>query len=313
MLSVTAYPKCIPPGNKNPEKPKLLEYFIHGVQASGDKGILNNTFSWTESDVAILQGFVHPESKHVPHLNLRRDVLENQTKHRKRTIIADSNLFLYADPGNKKTYLRYSYDGIFPNTGEYCTGIVDKGRWQQLSKDLNISLKKWKKPQDGKYILITCQRDGGWSMGGTKIISWLHPLLLRLQRKGINAPVRVRFHPGDKKNHIHMDTLRRAGHKIQYSSPTSNILDDFKDAMCVISHNSSPGVAAAIEGVPLIVLDPDRSQARDVAFHSLDDFEKIPTFNRQDWIEKLAMSHWRLDELRDGKCWQHMKQWAELK
>ena len=31
-LKVNAYLKAIPPGNKNPEKPKLLEYFVQGVQ-----------------------------------------------------------------------------------------------------------------------------------------------------------------------------------------------------------------------------------------------------------------------------------------
>ena len=41
-LKVNAYLKAIPPGNKNPEKPKLLEYFIEGVSKCGDKGALIN-------------------------------------------------------------------------------------------------------------------------------------------------------------------------------------------------------------------------------------------------------------------------------
>ena len=116
-LKVNAYMNAIPPGNKNPEKPKLLEYFVEGVQASGDKGRIINSYTYEPSDVAVLQGFVHPGSKHVPHLNLRRNVLDGQADISKRTIIADSNLFLAYDKGNTKTYLRYSYDGIFPNTG----------------------------------------------------------------------------------------------------------------------------------------------------------------------------------------------------
>ena len=31
VFKVNAYMNAIPPGNKNPEKPKLLEYFVQGV------------------------------------------------------------------------------------------------------------------------------------------------------------------------------------------------------------------------------------------------------------------------------------------
>ena len=41
-FKVNAYTAAIPPGNKNPEKPKLLQYFIEGVQSSGDKGMIIN-------------------------------------------------------------------------------------------------------------------------------------------------------------------------------------------------------------------------------------------------------------------------------
>ena len=111
-LTVNAYMKGIPPGNSNSEKPRLLKYFIEGVCKSGDDGKVIDNFHHYPSDVAILQGFVHPQSKHVPHLDLRRQVLENQKNKNKRTIIADANLFLYADPSNTRTYLRYSYDGV---------------------------------------------------------------------------------------------------------------------------------------------------------------------------------------------------------
>lgn len=307
-ISVNAYMKVIPPGNKNPEKPKLLSYFVEGVNAVGDRGALISDWDWKKSDVAVLQGFVHPQSKHVPHLNLRRQILQNQESTRGRTIIADANLFLYADPGNTKGYLRYSYDGIFPNTGEYCTGNVDPSRWQQIKKDLDIDLKPWRK-KPGDYVLICCQRDGGWSMNGTKVINWLHPLIQQVKRN-TDRPIQVRFHPGDKKVAQHMNQLRRIGHKVRYSSSSSHILDDFKNAHAVVSYNSSPGVVAGIEGVPVFVLDKERSQASDISHESLRDLENIRQFDRQSWIEKIAMSHWRLDELKSGKAWLHMRNWA---
>lgn len=308
-MKVNAYMKGIPPGNKNPEKPKLLEYFVEGVNKSGDMGTVIKNYEWYNADVAVLQGFVHPGSKHVPHLDLRRRVLEMQTKHKGRTIIADSNLFLYADPGNTKTYLRYSYDGIFPTTGEYCNDIVDPKRWDQLSKDLNLKLKPWKR--DGKNILICCQRDGGWSMNGMGVINWVHPLIMRI-RKNTDRPIVVRFHPGDKNYRQHMQRLRKIRYQnVTFSDPRRELMEELKNAYCMFNHNSSPSVAAAIEGVPVFLTNPENSQAKDVAHTEVKQIENLKEFDREAWVKKLAMSHWRLDELKSGACWQHMKQWAK--
>ena len=307
-LKVYAYMNAIPPGNKNPEKPKLLEYFVEGVTKSGDKGRIVTSNTYEPSDVAVLQGFVHPGSKHVPHLNLRRHVLDGQASIGKRTIIADSNLFLAYDPGNTKTYLRYSYDGIFPNTGEYCDSKIYPQRWANLRDDLGLSLKPYKKY--GDYILVTCQRDMGWSMDGLSVINWLHVLLQDI-RRFTDRKILVRFHPGDKKIAKYVQQLRAIGHKVDISSPTSTLLKDLHDAYAVISYNSSPAVIAAIEGVPIFVLDPNRSQSAEVANRHLKDIESPSyDFDRETWLRRLAMMHWRLDELRSGECWKHMRNWV---
>ena len=132
--------KVIPPGNSNPEKPALLKNYIEGVNKVGDKGVIVNTFHPMDTDVAVIQGFVHANSKQTPHLKLRRMIYENQMRRGKKCVIVDSNLFLAYDKNNSKTYLRYSFDGIFANTGEYCNAPehVDPGRWNQLKNDLGI-------------------------------------------------------------------------------------------------------------------------------------------------------------------------------
>ena len=94
-------------------------------------------------------------------------------------------------------------------------------------------------------------------------------------------------------------------------SSNANILQDFKDAHAVINYNSSPAVAAAIEGVPTFVLDPERSQAAEVSHTSLEYLENIQEFDRTQWIKKMAQMHWTLDELKDGTAWRHLRQWAK--
>ena len=147
-------------------------------------------------------------------------------------------------------------------------------------------------------------------MDGLSVINWLHVLLQEIRRYS-DRKILVRFHPGDKKVAKHVQQLRAIGHKVDISSPTSTLLKDLHDAYAVISYNSSPAVVAAIEGVPIFVLDPKRSQSAEVANRHLKDIENPELdFDREAWLRRLAMMHWRLDELRSGECWRHMRSWA---
>ena len=138
MIKVVSYMKCIPPGNKKPQKPLIIKNFIEGVNAVGDKGLVLNTWSIVDADVAVIQGFTHQDSQKHRHLILRKAVYDRQQQKGKRTVIVDSSLFLFADPTQSKNYLRYGYDGIFPNTAEYCWDKPDPMRWEEIKKNLKI-------------------------------------------------------------------------------------------------------------------------------------------------------------------------------
>lgn len=251
MFTVASYIKGIPPRNRNPEKPEVLNNFIKGVNAVGDTGKVVNDWNIVDADVAVVQGFVHPGSKNVTHLNLRKAVFDRQQKLNKRSIIIDSNLFLYADPGNTKKYLRYSYDGVFPTTGEYCNSNSDPSRWEKISKDLNISLKPW---TTGKFILLCCQRDGGWSMDGQSLMPWLVKTIMQI-KKHTDRPILVRFHPGDRYTNNHKQSLHKYALENVYISSNKSIIQDLELAHAVVNYNSSPAIAAAIEGVPVFVFE----------------------------------------------------------
>lgn len=309
LTTVASYLMGIPPGNTNTEKPAIIVNFIEGVWRCGDEGSIVTDYNPISADVAVVQGFVHPGSKNAPHLKLRKEVFEKQQRENKRSIIVDSNLFLYADPKNTRQYLRYSYDGIFPTTGEYCNNEPDPERWAKLSRELKITMKPWKLTK-GKHILITCQRDGGWSMDGQAIMPWLLKTIKEI-RKWSDRPIRIRFHPGDKKVLEHKRALARYRLPGVGISHFENILQDFVQCHAIISYNSSPAVAAAIEGVPVFLLDPKRSQAKDVAHHHLKDLEYLQEFDRHTWSHSMAQMHWTLTELKDGTAWKHLRQWSK--
>ena len=306
MLTVASYMKVIPPGNSNPEKPALLKNFIQGVNLIGDRGLIINTYHPMDTDVAVIQGFVHANSKQSAHLQLRRQVYENQLRRGKRCVIVDSNLFLAYDNKNSKTYLRYSYDGIFANTGEYCNDLdnIDKLRWQKMKNALSINVKPWKMQSIG-HILICCQRHNGWSMQGQNVLQWLRATV-ELIRQNIDAPIIVRFHPGDKHKDTYESQIKDLNIRV---SKSKTIFEDLQGARACVGHNSSPTIIAAIEGVPIFLTDAGRSQAKDVAHYNFKHLSQPQEFDRGPWLEKLAQCHWTLDELKDGSCWRHMRKY----
>lgn len=301
-MKVVAYLAGIPPKNKNPDKPEVLSRFVTGVTQSGDTGILHAGNNIIPCDVAFIQGWSHEHGKSAPHLQLREAVRDQQQRNNNRLLIVDSNLFNYQ---GKNLYARFSFDGVFPTTGNYFWDNPDPARWQQISRDTGITLKPWR--DDGKHILICTQRNGGWSMKGKTVVDWLNETVAEI-RKHTTRPIVVRPHPGDKNARTYLN-FKSPHWKL---SGAAELTADLDKAWATVTYNSSPGVASAIEGVPVFVTDPcaNTSQAFAVANTDLSKIETPATFDRQAWIERIAMCHWNFDELSNGAAWRHMRQFV---
>ena len=304
-ITAVAYYSGIPPTNKNPEKPLILDNFLQGVKASGDHAIAHTGMNAVPCDVALIQGFVHEHGKSAPHLQLRQQAVALQKENNRRSLIVDSNLFLYADPNNTKTYLRYSFDGVFPTTGFYFDRNVDPARWQKISDDLGIWLKPWR--TQGEHILICLQRHGGWSMGGLDVQTWLDQTIAQIRQHSRKRQIVVRTHPGDKK----IKSILKIYGKGVRLSVNERLVDDLKGAWATVVYNSSPSVASAIEGVPVFITDPisQHSQAYEIANTDLGKLENPDMPERKTWIERVSMCHWNFNELRSGEAWKFFKQY----
>lgn len=302
MKSVAVYYAGIPKNNVKKEKKLVLSNFAQGVSTSDDTIDEIVTFDYKPTDLAVIQGWVHEHSQSFPHLRFRKLIIDQQRQNGKHTLAIDSNLFLYRDIENRNTYLRFSLDGIFPNTGCYFNNIVDPTRWEQIKQDLEIDLKPW--TTSGNHILICLQRNGGWSMNGYDVMNWCLSTIEEI-RKYSNRPIVIRAHPGDRNIKRHLK-INLPGVSI---SSNKDILDDFKNAWATITYNSSPGVASAIEGIPVFVTDndPKKSQAFDVCNTDLHMIESPEKPDRLLWIQKICMSHWKFEELRSGKAWKHIR------
>ena len=303
-LTAVAYYAGIPPNNSNLEKPLILDYFCQGVTNTGDTARAHTGMNALSCDVALIQGFVHQHGKSAPHLQLRQDAVDLQKKNNKRSLIVDSNLFLYVDKSNPLHYLRYSFDGVFPTTGFYFDKDIDSTRWQKISKDLNLKLKPWR--SNGSHILICLQRNGGWSMQGLNSLNWLDQTINSI-RKYSNRPIIVRAHPGDKKT----KGIIKIKHKNVFLSTKEKLTDDLIGAWATVVYNSSPSVASAIEGVPVFLTDPQpkNSQSFDIANTDISNIESPTLLDRQQWVEKLSMCHWKFEELKSGEAWNFFKKY----
>jgi len=304
-MKVVSYLSGIPIKNNKFEKSACLEFFVKGVNLKGDTGICAKNFNIIPCDLAMIQGFVHEGSKNMPHLRLRKQVLETQKLNNAKTLIADSNLFLYLNKENTPHhYLRYSFDGIFRSTGFYFDKDIDKKKWQQIKHDLQIDVKPYRKT--GNHILICLQRDNGWSRHGTQVKSFLDSVLTTLKIY-TDRPIIVRGHPGDKKTSSRM---KQYFPTVQFSNE-SKLENDLRRAWATVTFNSSPGVASLIEGVPVFQIDPniDNSMYGEVANKRLQQIEQPILFDRTRWLEKISMCHWKFDELQNGSAWEFMKQY----
>ena len=304
-LTTVSYLDILPPHNKSEEKSNILKFFHQGVNAAGDTGMLHKGFNCVPCDVACIMGYVHKDGKHLPHLDLRQKILDYQKQSVKKTLIADSNLFLYMDKNNPQHYLRYSFDGVFPTTGFYFDKDVDPNRWIKISRNMNITLKPYR--TQGNHILICLQRNGGWSMAGLSVIDWLDDIVRKIQQIS-SRPIVVRPHPGDKKI---MRILKLKYKNVSLSNKPS-LLDDLKNAWATVVYNSSPSVASIIEGVPAFITDsePKHSQSYSVANTDLNQIENPMLHERQFWIEKLAMCHWNFTEMQSGEAWSFFRKYV---
>lgn len=303
MTIAVAYYGGIPPHNNNPEKPMILDNFLKGVQNSGDTAIAHKSMDViTNADVALIQGFVHEHGKTSPHLVLRRTAVEEQQRRGKKSLIVDSNLFLAYDSGNVNRYLRYSFNGVFPTTGFYFDTDVDPNRWTKISSRLGIQMKPWR--TSGNHILVCLQRNGGWSMRGYNSVQWANDTIATL-RELTDRPIIVRGHPGDKK------TRYFPQHKDVFLSSNPSIIQDLQGAWATVLYNSSPSVVSAIEGVPVFLTDPEpeHSQSHEVSNTKIKRINDPKLFDREEWVQKLAMCHWNFEELASGEAWQHFRRY----
>lgn len=310
-LIVKCFLGSLPKWINGDEKSSALKFFAEGVNRAGDQGLVIEQ-GYEPCDVGVIIGNAfdaNPGKVGLRHYNIRKAVMDQQTAAGRFWLSIDSNVFIYLDRVNPQKYLRYSFNGVFPATGIYCNDNPAQQNWNQIKQHYGIDLKPWR--NRGNHVLITLQRPMGWSMRGQDLMSWLRQTVKKI-RAHSDRPLRVRWHPGDWKNYPqYAETLKQL--KITLSPQDRHILEDLKDCWALVCHNSTPSSVAVIEGIPSFITDdPGYCQAGDVANQDFDRLEDPWMPDRESWIHKLAQCHWNFEDLRSGRCWQHMRPYVKF-
>jgi hypothetical protein len=144
-------------------------------------------------------------------------------------------------------------------------------------------------------------------MRGLSTVDWVNQTITKI-RQYSSRPIVVRVHPGDKK----IKSILKINHKDIIISNKEGLIDDLQHAWATVVYNSSPSVASLVEGIPTFLTDPqpEYSQTFGIANTDLSKIENPIMFDRQSWIERLAMCHWNFEELRSGEAWQFFRKYV---
>lgn len=270
-------------------KVDTLTAFAEGAKRAGARVHIETRYQYRPSKLAVILGWASPKPVAMND-KFRLEIIKAQTSSKNHVMSIDANCFKFVDNDNR--YLRYSIGGVWYDKSEYANKDSNSAKWDQLSKNLGLSLSPWK--TEGEYILFLIQRDGGWGMKGLNPVDWAKNKIQEV-RKYSDLPIVLRPHPGKVAD---LRPIVVEGTRIS-DSTNITLLDDLRRAKSALVFNSSSGVAATLMGVPLWV-DDSSSVCYNVANKNLSNHNNPTFFEREQWINDLAACHWTDEESRQG-------------
>ena len=210
-----------------------------------------------------------------------REIIERQRVIKKDYLVLEMPYL-----GNRKEWVSAGFNGL-NGRADFQNHDVVNDRFE--SHFLNY-LQPWK-DQDG-YVLVMGQVPGDEALKNVNFPQWVTAVINYYE----NAGYEVKFRPHPQARHLNLAVEK-------------SIDGDFYDALTgarqCVTYNSSAGVLSVLNGVPTIAVDKG-SIARVVTGDQLTDEKYMPA--RKEWCAMLAYTQWNLEELKNGECWEHLKQ-----
>lgn len=200
--------------------------------------------------------------------------------------------YVYADIGywNRETSYRVTVGGWSPDP--YVRAGLPASRLQSLG----VTVKPWR--EGGDTIVIAGSTGKSCVEHGLAYREWEMAVAEKLRDCGKRVAYRPK--PTDK-----------------FKSPISGIeYDDapmqesMSRACALVTHHSNAAIEALVEGVP-VHCTTGAAAAFSVPLNEIAQAPRLE--GREQFLADVAWLNWRLDEMRSGACWSHMKERGLIK
>jgi hypothetical protein len=178
---------------------------------------------------------------------------------------------------------------------DQCKLIAGSGHDAARREQLGLVIDPWRQ-QRGSDIVIALQRtDSNQWRDMPDINTWLKCIIHDI-RQHTDRPIRIRSHPRNRI--IYPAETMELPRPIPGTYDDYDFLESLDRAWCVVNWNSSPGVVAALRGVPVFV--GESSLAAPVATWDFSRIEDPEMPDRVQWANDLAWTEWTVAEIEQG-------------
>lgn len=214
---------------------------------------------------------------------------------------------------SENTQHRIGVDGFLNHSGTFYVSKHGNDRLQKLG----VQWPGWKENPQGDIILML-QLPGDASLRNIDIYEfglWAYDKIRRYSNKKII----IRTHPHH--NPKGLDDVHKfvcdialkddPNVKVVVGSKERTLQQDLENAYCTVSYSSGSAIDSVLAGVPTIALDPANFaygiSSNHIEHLDGDNLKKAKTEDVQQWLCNLSYSQWSVDEMENGRVWQHLK------
>ena len=141
------------------------------------------------------------------------------------------------------------------------------------------------------------------SLFGIDFEWWVKNTIQHLRRH-TDRDIVFRDHPENKDQMKNLIDTYKWTKQVTYSN-SGTINDDLKNAHCTVAYTSGSSIDSIIAGIPVITCS-EYNFLWPISSHSLEDVENPKCGEREQLLYDLAYTQWTVDEIKQGKPWQHL-------
>ena len=262
--------------------------------------------TWEHCDVAVILGSWKDRSRdwHIT----RNAVVKNAPLF----VVVETPL-LGRQVHQTNTQHRIGVNGFLNHTGKF---FVSKHGDDRVNK-LGIQWGGWKENQGG-HIVLMLQLPGDASLRGIDMYEfglWAYKNI----RKYTNKRIIIRTHPhhnpkglDDVHKFISDIALMDDPHvKVHVGSKEKTLEQDLQGAYCTVSYSSGSAIDSVLAGIPTIALDPANFtygiSSNYIEHIDGDNIKRAKEEDIKQWLHNLSYSQWSVEEMENGRAWQHLK------